>query len=129
VAARPPLAPARAARALALALTRSFPAAAARAEYDVVVVGGGPGGYVAAIKASQLGLKVRPGAPRWRSGPARAAPRAGAARERARAVDALARARPQPRPRPLTRSPPARPPLPARRRRASSRAARWAARA
>ena len=27
-------------------------------EYDVVVVGGGPGGYVAAIKASQLGLKT-----------------------------------------------------------------------
>ena len=26
--------------------------------YDVVVVGGGPGGYVAAIKASQLGLKT-----------------------------------------------------------------------
>lgn len=26
--------------------------------YDVVVVGGGPGGYVAAIKAGQLGLKT-----------------------------------------------------------------------
>ncbi|MGM9987063.1 MAG: dihydrolipoyl dehydrogenase [Bacillaceae bacterium] len=27
-------------------------------EYDVVVLGGGPGGYVAAIRASQLGLKT-----------------------------------------------------------------------
>ena len=27
-------------------------------QYDVVIVGGGPGGYVAAIKASQLGLKT-----------------------------------------------------------------------
>ncbi len=27
-------------------------------EYDVVVIGGGPGGYVFAIKAAQLGLKV-----------------------------------------------------------------------
>ena len=27
-------------------------------EYDVVVIGAGPGGYVAAIRASQLGLKV-----------------------------------------------------------------------
>lgn len=27
-------------------------------QYDVCIVGGGPGGYVAAIKAAQLGLKV-----------------------------------------------------------------------
>jgi dihydrolipoamide dehydrogenase len=27
-------------------------------EYDVVIIGGGPGGYVGAIKASQLGMKV-----------------------------------------------------------------------
>ena len=27
-------------------------------EYDVVVIGGGPGGYVAAIRASQLGFKT-----------------------------------------------------------------------
>eukprot|EP00168_Porphyra_purpurea_P000842 TRINITY_DN10971_c0_g1_i1.p1 TRINITY_DN10971_c0_g1~~TRINITY_DN10971_c0_g1_i1.p1 ORF type:complete len:151 (+),score=8.69 TRINITY_DN10971_c0_g1_i1:63-515(+) len=27
-------------------------------KYDVVIVGGGPGGYVAAIKAGQLGLKT-----------------------------------------------------------------------
>ena len=27
-------------------------------DYDVVIVGGGPGGYVAAIKAGQLGLKA-----------------------------------------------------------------------
>jgi len=38
---------------------RSFSNTAAVAEqYDVVVVGGGPGGYVAAIKASQIGLKT-----------------------------------------------------------------------
>ena len=27
-------------------------------KYDLVVIGAGPGGYVAAIRASQLGLKV-----------------------------------------------------------------------
>jgi len=27
-------------------------------KYDILVIGGGPGGYVAAIKASQLGAKV-----------------------------------------------------------------------
>ena len=27
-------------------------------DYDVAVIGGGPGGYVAAIKAAQLGLKT-----------------------------------------------------------------------
>lgn len=34
-------------------------AAAASPNYDLVVIGGGPGGYVAAIKAAQLGMKVR----------------------------------------------------------------------
>ena len=27
-------------------------------EYDVVIIGSGPGGYVTAIRASQLGLKT-----------------------------------------------------------------------
>ena len=27
-------------------------------QYEVIVIGGGPGGYVAAIRASQLGLKT-----------------------------------------------------------------------
>ena len=26
--------------------------------FDVIVIGGGPGGYVAAIRAAQLGLKT-----------------------------------------------------------------------
>ena len=28
------------------------------AQYDVIIIGGGPGGYNAAIRAGQLGLKV-----------------------------------------------------------------------
>ena len=32
---------------------------AATHDADLVVIGSGPGGYVAAIKAAQLGLKVR----------------------------------------------------------------------
>ena len=35
-----------------------YRAAQATGELDLVVIGGGPGGYVAAIKAAQLGLKV-----------------------------------------------------------------------
>ena len=27
-------------------------------DYDLIIIGGGPGGYVAAIKASQLGMSV-----------------------------------------------------------------------
>ena len=27
-------------------------------QFDVVVIGGGPGGYVAAIRAAQLGMQV-----------------------------------------------------------------------
>ena len=38
-------------------LVRCFAAESGK-EYDVCVVGGGPGGYVAAIKAAQLGLKT-----------------------------------------------------------------------
>ena len=30
----------------------------AQREFDVVVIGAGPGGYVAAIRAGQLGMKV-----------------------------------------------------------------------
>ncbi len=37
-------------------------------EYDVVVIGAGPGGYVAAIRASQLGLKTAIVEKRWLGG-------------------------------------------------------------
>jgi len=37
---------------------RPFSAAAADDVYDLVVVGGGPGGYVGSIKAAQMGMKV-----------------------------------------------------------------------
>ena len=49
-------APSAAQAARAFGSTQSLKAAAAA--YDLVVVGGGPGGYVAAIKAAQLGLKT-----------------------------------------------------------------------
>jgi dihydrolipoamide dehydrogenase len=38
--------------------SNSKPEADVADKYDVVVIGGGPGGYVAAIKAGQLGMKV-----------------------------------------------------------------------
>lgn len=41
---------------LSSTLSRGF--ASGSDENDVVVIGGGPGGYVAAIKAAQLGLKT-----------------------------------------------------------------------
>src|SRR5213079_564182 len=37
---------------------RSFRVAAVADSYDVIVIGGGPGGYVAAIRAAQLGKKT-----------------------------------------------------------------------
>ncbi|EFJ43919.1 dihydrolipoamide dehydrogenase mitochondrial precursor [Volvox carteri f. nagariensis] len=45
-------------RYLAAFLTQQRAYASAAAEKDLVVIGGGPGGYVAAIKAGQLGLSV-----------------------------------------------------------------------
>lgn len=36
----------------------ALPTLAHYVDYDVVIVGGGPGGYVAAIKAAQMGMKV-----------------------------------------------------------------------
>jgi dihydrolipoamide dehydrogenase len=40
------------------ATIRRFYATESSGEHDVIVIGGGPGGYVAAIKAAQLGLKT-----------------------------------------------------------------------
>jgi dihydrolipoamide dehydrogenase len=40
------------------AATAARPFSSSTNDYDVVVIGGGPGGYVAAIKAAQLGLKT-----------------------------------------------------------------------
>ena len=41
-----------------LAASRRGYATGASDEHDVIIIGGGPGGYVAAIKAAQLGLKT-----------------------------------------------------------------------
>ncbi|XP_055342728.1 dihydrolipoyl dehydrogenase, mitochondrial-like [Paramacrobiotus metropolitanus] len=38
--------------------SRSFASTSSNEEFDLVVIGSGPGGYVAAIKAAQLGLKT-----------------------------------------------------------------------
>src|SRR6185436_20118687 len=40
------------------ALTNRIEKDRTMAKYDVVIIGAGPGGYVAAIRAAQLGLKV-----------------------------------------------------------------------
>ena len=39
-------------------IARCFATTSAGGDYDLAIIGGGPGGYVAAIKAAQLGLKV-----------------------------------------------------------------------
>lgn len=51
------LLPARFARPTLWTVTRAY-ATESSGEHDVIVIGGGPGGYVAAIKAAQLGLKT-----------------------------------------------------------------------
>src|SRR6187399_3434794 len=39
-------------------MTQSIDPASASTPFDLVVIGAGPGGYVAAIRAAQLGMKV-----------------------------------------------------------------------
>ncbi len=56
-----PPAPVQAASSPAAPETKAAPAqpaASAADTYDVIVIGGGPGGYVAAIRAAQLGLRT-----------------------------------------------------------------------
>ncbi len=43
---------------LGISLTFNFNVKIIMANYDLIVIGSGPGGYVAAIRASQLGMKV-----------------------------------------------------------------------
>ncbi|KAF4033835.1 Pyridine nucleotide-disulfide oxidoreductase dimerization domain [Phytophthora infestans] len=45
-------------RSVALRSSVTARAFSSSSDYDVVVIGGGPGGYVAAIKAAQLGMKT-----------------------------------------------------------------------
>ena len=39
-------------------IRRTFIRLATKFDYDIVVIGGGPGGYVAAIRAAQLGFRT-----------------------------------------------------------------------
>ena len=37
------------------------------ADYDVIIIGSGPGGYIAAIRAAQLGKNIQSGSPAVRT--------------------------------------------------------------